>query len=273
MSLQLLLFDFVDWSSASGIPQIAYAVSTLFRLAWIVICLVLFAVLLYQSASIFLKFLTYPSAIVTSLNYGSIPFPVIYICNSNPLRLDYIDQYKTTDFKDLYNWANQYSAMLSSNWGDVSPDDYGINNGLDRYDKTLRGRETIVLLMAQLTTTQLDKAANKASAFIRNCNFNNAECNSNNFTSYYDATYGACFIFNIDERRETQRAGSNYGFHFLMVVNQVDPKGNRIFLPVTDSAGVYISIQPKGGDPAMETFGIGAPVGQNTQIGMTYVSQ
>uniref|UniRef100_A0A7E4W872 Amiloride-sensitive sodium channel n=1 Tax=Panagrellus redivivus TaxID=6233 RepID=A0A7E4W872_PANRE len=160
--------------------------------------------------------------------------------------------------------------MLSANWGDVFPDDYGINNGLDRYDKTLRGRETIVLLMAQLTTAQLSQASYTALSIVRNCNFNNADCGATDFRVYYDATYSECFAFNADGKYETQRAGSNYGLHFLMLVNQMNPTGTRLFLPTTDAAGAYISIQPNGGDPAMETFGIGAPVGQNTQIGMTY---
>uniref|UniRef100_A0A7E4UQ96 Amiloride-sensitive sodium channel n=1 Tax=Panagrellus redivivus TaxID=6233 RepID=A0A7E4UQ96_PANRE len=226
--------------------------------------------MIFQTVNIFFKYFAYPSAIITALDYGSIPFPEVTICNSNPLRFDYVTDGKNGDFKDIYKWANQYSSMLSSNWGDITPDDYGINKGVDRYDKTLRGRETIVLLMAQLTESQLEKASYTPSSIVRNCNFNNAECHANDFKTYYDATYSACFTFNYDGKFETQRAGSNFGLHFLMLVNQMNPKGQRLFLPTTDAAGAYIAIQPQGGDPAMETFGIGAPVGQNTQIGLTY---
>uniref|UniRef100_A0A7E4ZSQ8 Bacteriophage protein n=2 Tax=Panagrellus redivivus TaxID=6233 RepID=A0A7E4ZSQ8_PANRE len=270
MSLRVLLYDFTDWSSAGGIPQIAYAISASFRIAWIVVCIALMGVGVYQAFMILTKFFSYPSIIVPALQYGAIDFPEVTICNSNPLRFDLVTKHKNDAYKDIYNWANQYAAMQAANWSEISPDDYGINKGTDRYDKTIRGRETIVLLMAALSDAELKQGTYEAASIVRNCNFNNAECNASAFSTYYDATYGACYTFNYNNVYQTQRAGSNYGLHLLMLVNQMNPKGDRLFMPTTDAAGAYISTKPKGGDPAVETYGIGAPVGQNTQIGLTY---
>uniref|UniRef100_A0A7E4ZSQ6 Amiloride-sensitive sodium channel n=2 Tax=Panagrellus redivivus TaxID=6233 RepID=A0A7E4ZSQ6_PANRE len=257
MSLRVLLYDFIDWSSAGGIPQIAYAISTSFRIMWIVVCIALLGVCVYQAFMILTKFLSYPSIIVPALQYGAIDFPEVTICNSNPLRYDLVRFYGNAAYKDIYNWAEQYAAMQANNWGDITPDDYGINEGISRYDKTIRGKETLVLMMAALSDAELKLATYPAESIVRNCNFNNAECNTSAFLTYYDATFGACYIFNYHNLYQTQRAGNE------------SPWNKAVF---TDHRcrRAYISIKPKGGVPAVEIDGIGAPVGQDTQIGLTY---
>lgn len=127
--------------------------------------------------------------------------------------------------------------------------------------------------MAQLSETVKDLASYQYDDVIKACYFNGIECTADNFTSYYDATYGRCFQFNSENSDfKTLRGGIAYGLTVLMLINQKDPDGNQLFLPTTTVAGSRVGINLKGEDPAMESFGINTPVGKETLIGIEFVS-
>ena len=85
MSLKLVFNDFADWSSAAGIPQIAYAFNKIVRALWFVIWIGLFVVTIIQFYNIVVKFISYPMKVVTRLEYGAQDFPVVTFCNNNPM--------------------------------------------------------------------------------------------------------------------------------------------------------------------------------------------
>lgn len=125
MSLKLVLNDFADWTSASGIPQIAYALNKIIRILWIIIWLILVGVFLFQFYNIIVKFLSYPMSITTSLDYGPQDFPVITFCNNNPLRYDKIRG--VAAYSEIEELMDQYTAMVQSGYSDISGDSYGLN--------------------------------------------------------------------------------------------------------------------------------------------------
>uniref|UniRef100_A0A914Y755 Uncharacterized protein n=1 Tax=Panagrolaimus superbus TaxID=310955 RepID=A0A914Y755_9BILA len=272
-SLKLVLNDFADWSSAAGIPQIAYAFNRIVRALWFIIWIGLFAVTIYQFYLIVSRFLSYPMKIVTNLQYGAQDFPVVTFCNNNPLIYSKVKN--ITAYKKINDLMEQYQSMVKNNYGSITGGDpYGLNTPKTRYEKTEWANEALVLLMNQLTEAQKNNAMYKFGEVIKVCSFNGIECTEANFTSYYDATFGRCFQFNSKDSNSnyrTLRAGSGFGLQVLMLINQFDPNGDNLFLPTTSTAGAKIGINLKGEDPAMESYGISVPVGQETLIGLEFV--
>ncbi|KAE9547987.1 hypothetical protein FO519_008806 [Halicephalobus sp. NKZ332] len=269
-NVKLILHDFADWTSAAGIPQIAYALNKIIRILWIIIWCILLVVAFYQAYVILKKFLSYPMIVTTSLDYGPQDFPVITFCNNNPFIYSKVQENNVT-FASIIKLMDQYTEMVSTNYSNISPDTYGLNNVTTRYEKTEWANEALVLLTAQLTETVKETASYQYSDVIKVCSFNGVECTEDNFTSYYDATYGKCFQFNTENSDyKTLRAGNAFGLTVLMLISQKDPQGNQLFLPTTTVAGARIGINLKGEDPAMEAFGINTAVGRETLIGIEF---
>ena len=126
--IKVIFHDFADWTSAAGIPQIAYALNRVIRLLWIIIWLILVAVAFYQFYNIVKKFLGYPMIVTTSLDYGTQDFPVITFCNNNPLIYTKVMEYDT-DYADIIKLMNDYTQMVANNYNDIPSDTFGLNVG------------------------------------------------------------------------------------------------------------------------------------------------
>uniref|UniRef100_A0A7E4VUB1 Uncharacterized protein n=1 Tax=Panagrellus redivivus TaxID=6233 RepID=A0A7E4VUB1_PANRE len=267
MSLLLVFTDFADWTSAAAIPQIHYAINRMFRIAWIIIYIVLLCLAIWQVATVIIKFLSYPSAIVPYMQFGSQQFPVINICPGNPYPWDKVNS--TGGFGNIAALASQYALVMGGGWSDVTPDTFGLNAEMTRYEKTSFANEALVLLAAQLTTAQIDAVSPDISDFILQCNFNGVPCSTSDFTAFYDATYGKCYSFNSNGTFKTNRAGTNYGLSLVALAAQQRPNGNKVMLPMTTGAGVILNVNSINESPEMHSQAITAPVKQQTLIGFT----
>lgn len=135
-NVKLVLHDFADWTSAAGIPQIAYALNKIIRLLWIIIWLILMAVAFYQFYNIVKKFISYPMTVTTSLDYGPQDFPVITFCNNNPLIYTKVQENNVT-FADIIQLMNEYKEMVATNYSNIATDTYGLNVSLFLLEKII----------------------------------------------------------------------------------------------------------------------------------------
>ncbi|KAI1709940.1 amiloride-sensitive sodium channel domain-containing protein [Ditylenchus destructor] len=267
-SLKFLLRDFAEWTTIPGPIQIVYALNSLFRMLWVVIWLGLFGVFVYQVFLIVQKVITFPSEIRVSVNFMSRRFPVVTICNQNPYKYDVIRS--NPNFSDIAVLMNDYQRMVASRYGDISDDHFGFNIVNTRLQKEMWAQKALILLANQIPEEIRRQATYSFEEFFRFCYFNNVPCMGANFTSYLDATYGTCYQFNVPNTTDfqTYRAGSLFGLRTLLLPKQVDPGGNRIYLPTTTLSGVVIRVEHQDKDPAMDSFGLNCPVGREVMVTM-----
>uniref|UniRef100_A0A915EIF1 Uncharacterized protein n=1 Tax=Ditylenchus dipsaci TaxID=166011 RepID=A0A915EIF1_9BILA len=137
-----------------------------------------------------------------------------------------------------------------------------------RFQKEAWTRKALVLLAAQLPNEVIEEATYSFDEFVKFCYFNNLPCPRSSFSSYIDATYGACYQFNVPNLSDfqTYRAGSDFALRILLLIKQVDPSGNLIYLPTTNTAGVRINVQNLDVDPAIDSFGVNCAVGKEVMV-------
>ncbi|XP_045176367.2 degenerin mec-4-like [Mercenaria mercenaria] len=85
-SFKEILKDLVESSSLHGVPKIISSRQLAVKALWCLLFLGTFSVLVMQLSGLFKTFYSYPIQTSVSLEFNSINFPAISICNMNPVR-------------------------------------------------------------------------------------------------------------------------------------------------------------------------------------------
>ncbi|XP_060588552.1 degenerin unc-8-like [Ruditapes philippinarum] len=81
-----ILTDLVEGSSLHGIPKIISSRQLAVKALWCLLFLATFSVLVIQLSGLFKTYYSHPIQTTVSLEFNSITFPAISICNMNPVR-------------------------------------------------------------------------------------------------------------------------------------------------------------------------------------------
>ncbi|PAV58015.1 hypothetical protein WR25_13952 [Diploscapter pachys] len=143
---------------------------------------------------------------------------------------------------------------------------YGYKGVKDPIALKAKAMENIIFAVDQLTADQKYTITYNRSEFIIKCSFNQEECDlENDFVTYLDPTFGACFTYHsANESRSISsgRAGPNYGLRIEVLVNITE------YLPTTEAAGVRLTVHSHDEQPFPDTHGFSAPTGFVSSFGI-----
>uniref|UniRef100_A0A1I7SV64 Amiloride-sensitive sodium channel subunit alpha n=1 Tax=Bursaphelenchus xylophilus TaxID=6326 RepID=A0A1I7SV64_BURXY len=122
-----------------GLIQLINALNAYIRMAWAVIWTAMWAVFLYEFYLIIDKFLQYPASVTISLGYKGRAFPMVTICNQNPLRYQIVQ--KNSTYSELNNIMTTYKQLVQSNYDNISGNPYGVNRYSCGVNSTLFANE------------------------------------------------------------------------------------------------------------------------------------
>ncbi|CAD5217402.1 unnamed protein product [Bursaphelenchus xylophilus] len=239
-----------------GLIQLINALNAYIRLAWAVVWFTMWGIFLYEFYLIVSKFLSYPTAVRISLGYKGRAFPMVTICNQNPLKYSIVKENKT------YSQVNDVIEILKR---------LAVNDYQDLDDNPLNINQAATLAINQLTDEQRRYAGFSLDDFVLAWYFNNRKVDSSFFNEFIDPSYGLCYQFNSNQSLKTlytQRAGSYFGLRALVLVNQRSPDGTLQYLPTTDRAGLKIGLNYQNQDPAMENYAVNVPVGTEAMVSL-----
>ncbi|CAD5227422.1 unnamed protein product [Bursaphelenchus okinawaensis] len=142
----------------------------------------------------------------------------------------------------------------------------GYENMTDEVAITTKTKEKLVLIMAGMPLEDRVALSYGRTELIKMCSFDSKQCDiEKEFKLHLDPTFGNCFIFNGDPKKNqtSSRAGPSYGLRLLVSVDAAD------YLPTTEAKGVRITIHDSNEWPFPETFGYSAPTGAVSSFGLS----
>ena len=238
--------QWLDDTTAHGIVHVFKAPTLPRRILWGVVfsiaCMLLAAAVVERVYFYFTR--TTATTISLETDLRAIPFPSVTVCNLNPIRLSYAQQNNLTElFTFLYEPFEENSSRCPNLLGKVDS---------QHAHKPIRDI--------------LYEGRNMLDDFVKHCYFIGShrlffDCKQN--LSLTLTSYGYCYSFNIDTTAEeltVSNSGARYGLSLILDIQQEE------YLPVFGSAGVTVSVQPRGNPPNPAERGIFLPPGEEGAI-------
>ena len=235
--------QWLDDTTAHGIVHVFKAPSLPRRILWGIVfsiaCILLAAAVVDRIDFYFTR--TTATTISLETDLRAIPFPSVTVCNLNPIRLSYAQQNNLTElFTFLYEPFEESSSRCPSL--------------IDSQHAHKPIRDILY------------EGRNMLDDFVKHCYFIGShrlffDCKQN--LSLTLTSYGYCYSFNIDTTAEeltVSNSGARYGLSLILDIQQEE------YLPVFGSAGVTVSVQPRGTPPNPVERGIFLPPGEEGAI-------
>ncbi|CAH1789854.1 unnamed protein product [Owenia fusiformis] len=175
----------------------------------------------------------------------------------------------SSDYYDdnFYYYDNyDYSYYDDYGFGDVSENDF---RTLLTKSKTDDYQDLMGVLKP--TKTELELYGHSAQDMIVSCTFDSKKCNYTLFKTFQNSYYGNCFTFNYDDGNSTTqevvfnttKKGSRFGLKLTLNIERQEYIG--LF---AHGSGVRVAVHPRNATPFPEDYGISAPTGWETAIGV-----
>ncbi|ETN75823.1 degenerin-like protein unc-105 [Necator americanus] len=138
----------------------------------------------------------------------------------------------------------------------------GFENLTDEIAIVTQAQQNLMFAVGSMTPEQKEGMSHQLDEFVLKCSFNQKDCDmENDFTLYYDNTYGNCYTFNHGGA-SSHRAGANYGLRILLYANVSE------YLPTSEAVGFRITVHDKHIVPFPDAFGYSAPTGFMSSYGV-----
>ncbi|XGW10769.1 hypothetical protein V3C99_012346 [Haemonchus contortus] len=138
----------------------------------------------------------------------------------------------------------------------------GFENLTDEIAIVTQAQQNLMFAVGAMTPEQKESMSHPIDEFVLKCSFNQKDCNmKQDFTLYYDNTYGNCYTFNHGGA-SSHRAGANYGLRILLYANVSE------YLPTSEAVGFRITVHDKHIVPFPDAFGYSAPTGFMSSFGV-----
>ncbi|KAJ8022813.1 Amiloride-sensitive sodium channel subunit gamma [Holothuria leucospilota] len=165
--------------------------------------------------------------------------------------------------------AYEYNGLIDNMYYD-----YGVGNSdcddgdHEKFFETLGSNNFMQGVNRLFTPTKddLEELGHKKEDFILQCSFNGRKCSHRNFTTFQNSRYGNCFTFNGTREATVSKAGSHYGLHLTLFIEEPEYVG--VF---SEETGARLLVHPKEVFPHVDDLGITLAPGFATQIGIRQV--
>nr|XP_049601087.1 acid-sensing ion channel 2 isoform X2 [Syngnathus scovelli] len=236
------------------------------RVLWLLALCASLGLLLSWSSNRLLHWMSFPTYTRVHTEWAKeLAFPVVTICNNNPIRL-----YKLTK-SDLY-FAGHWLGLLLAN-RTVRPlvldllqeDRVGWFGKLSDFRLFLPPRN-----FEGTNLEFMDRLSHQLDDMLLSCKYRGEPCGAHNFSSVF-TRYGKCYMFNAAEEgkslRSTVKGGTGNGLEIMLDIQQDE------YLPVWGDtedtafeAGVRVQIHSQAEPPFVHELGFGVAPGFQTFV-------
>ncbi|XP_051904343.1 acid-sensing ion channel 2 isoform X1 [Hippocampus zosterae] len=262
-----LTFALLSQTRLHGLRQVCIPRGSLSRrVFWLLALCTCMGLLLSWSSNRLLHWMSFPTYTRVHTEWAKeLAFPVVTICNNNPIRL-----YKLTK-SDLY-FAGHWLGLLLAN-RTVRPlvldllqeDRVGWFGKLSDFRLFLPPRN-----FEGTNLEFMDRLSHQLDDMLLSCKYRGEPCGAHNFSSVF-TRYGKCYMFNAAEEgkslRTTMKGGTGNGLEIMLDIQQDE------YLPVWGDtedtafeAGVRVQIHSQAEPPFVHELGFGVAPGFQTFV-------
>ncbi|XP_057297162.1 amiloride-sensitive sodium channel subunit beta-like [Hydractinia symbiolongicarpus] len=218
-----IISQYIETSTIHGISKINHSKVSYFRIFWLVIFFAFVGSLSINSFKISRKLFAYEHVTVESdsIQQGSMEFPTVTICNSNP--------YPMNKLLPLMREINPYVTKPEG------------NARIKEFAETFHAVTNHLAKKRNLNLSMYGQDFQSFSA-PQQCVFNHKECNAN-LSQITLPEGGNCFVFNNNGHARQSRPGVDFGFKIFVDIDQEN------YLPYSTSiypVGVKLTINAAG---------------------------
>ena len=180
LSIKSIITETALVSTVHGIPSIFKTDKRLMKAIWSVVFLISLTYSTYLISQAILNYLEYPvNTKVRYYNEKQVLFPMVTFCNTNA----FVTSYATNFVSKLYKNVSNTSA--------------NIVDGLNKELNNVKGLDVLTWISAfSQNHTEKKKFGFELNQTLLKCQFNNKDCDLNDFTWFYHFYNGNCFAFN-----------------------------------------------------------------------------
>ncbi|CAF1056474.1 unnamed protein product [Brachionus calyciflorus] len=265
-ALNKLLKDCVrEWcenTTSHGFANMVRTDSWIIRIIWLILVIIFMGYCIYTVVQIILTYFSF-SVVVSYqvLSDSPSPFPAVTICNLNPF--DVATENTTGAYINYALKANSITPNIS-----ISGEEKGI---------TLVQQAASILRAYATADRNLTDEDRKSLGFtmdtmLVSCFYNHEECNTTEFSWFYDSDYGNCYTFNdlFDGNHElqntvnTSKAGPDNGLKMELFVGL---GGSQDYYTI--KKGVKVVVHKRGVRPLLKYDGIEISTGTSSNIAIS----
>ncbi|KAE9413773.1 hypothetical protein Angca_002758, partial [Angiostrongylus cantonensis] len=181
------------------------------------------------------------------------------------IEIDPNDELDTLNITERYAFQvknREISAMSTTTEAPQVMEALGYENLTDEIAIATQAQQNLMFAVGSMTPEQKENMSQQLDEFVLKCSFNQKDCDmKQDFTLYYDNTYGNCYTFN-HRGASSHRAGTNYGLRILLYANVSE------YLPTSEAVGFRITVHDKHIVPFPDAFGYSAPTGFMSSYGV-----
>ncbi|XP_069139076.1 amiloride-sensitive sodium channel subunit alpha-like [Argopecten irradians] len=254
--------QYADNCYMHGPSAIARSVNIVRMTLWILVFMAGWGMTIWQLTQLIQKFYTYPTSTNLILNSnGSMQFPAVTLCNSNPVRKSNLSS-TSTSINDLIAAADTTVAPTVWDW-----DSYEDNSSYyDDYDSYASYSFDFYHEYATLDDATKTSTGHQLEDMLVSCSFKGRSCSPANFSHFLHYKYGNCYTFNSGFNStvvETEKTGPVYGLTLEVYLEQDEYVGS-----LAPDAGIRLTIHNQTAMPFPEENGINLAPGFKTGIAL-----
>ncbi|XP_041464799.1 amiloride-sensitive sodium channel subunit alpha-like isoform X1 [Lytechinus variegatus] len=265
--------EFGDETTLHGLRYLIVRGHLLFRLCWLAILILAFALLVIQAKIVYEDFQSSPySTKMDIVPEMTKTFPAVTVCNDNKIRRS-----------RLYN--TKYQGLIDIDDGEVSVNETGSTTDRESdnvwasvtgdydwqgfYSASMADDFSDFINVVSPSRAELSDYGHTLEDFVIQCTYNQRTCNlSTDFTVLQNRHYGNCFTFNFGREENstlkmTTKTGALSGLHLSLMVEEDEYMG--LLAPIR---GAKIVIHAPHITPFPEDDGISLETGSAFSIGI-----
>lgn len=238
-----IVYEIKHWSlntTCHGIGTISKAAKIVWRIIWVTYFLAAISGCIYfavDNVSQYLRFDT--TSEMRTITFSQLRFPEVLICNENPFLTHRADTYIRDYFRTNFNLTIESTADFFSRFTALEL--------VDQMDK-------LVYELNLLNATEQRKFAPAFEELFFDAFYYDKRLTSDDFTWFFDPTYGNCYRFNSAESTRNSTRSQYYdstfegkGLYFQMFTGLPDTMYDNLFLTI--NRGVKIEVREQNSYP------------------------
>jgi hypothetical protein len=224
---RVYVIDWLEHTTSHGIPNILRARNLCVKIMWAVLLLASTGYAIYLCVDIIRLFSKHERTISQNLIHESpTKFPSVTFCNLNPFDENYL--FRIIKKYNLLKQSGYDCAQSSKNFTQIyenCKDDFNNTASDEFYDLLLVDiKRAILNNIHKISEIDIENIGIDIDVnMLISCKFNGRECDSDWFTTSWNAKYGYCYTFNDNSSNilRTTRVGQDYGLSMSLQISKI----------------------------------------------------
>ena len=263
------LDTFARRTTAHGWGQVANERLIVFKLFWVLLTISAYIGNGWHISLLVKQYLKYPTEQISRVQFKSIDFPSITLCNIQPMSFSTGLTLLGDETSKFFYWTNTTDAFERQHGAQYNLSDSEFEYMFNRLRQPVGYFENI--------GDEALEVGHKLSDFVLRCTFAGEDCFAENFTLYQSPTYFNCYTFNGGNisinKLIAKTTGPQQGLSLVLYleVDNGDSLYNGTYHTLSNignAAGVRVVIHSPDSLPTPVDTGFDIPPGYSTSVGI-----